>query len=183
MADTLNDALAVIRAATLLSGDLQEGRLVVLRRWHRRVWWVDRGGTCPARASTRCSALHRVARSRLFWVAAITSDIRKWRRCAVRKSLSADCVLRSNPPPIPVQRRQCFRFKRAAVSDPLPPPTFHARVRTPPSQSSPSRRAGVWATRVQRPRRVPSPGLSSLSQARAMSAMCRIAGAGRGDSL
>ena len=127
MADTLNDALAVIRAATLLSGDLQEGRLVVLRRWHRRVWWVDRGGTCPARASTRCSALHRVARSRLFWVAAITSDIRKWRRCAVRKSLSADCVLRSNPPPIPVQRRQCFRFKRAAVSDPLPPPTFHAR--------------------------------------------------------
>jgi hypothetical protein len=34
-----------------------------------------------------------------------------------------------------------------------------------------------WATRVQRPRCVPSSALSSLSQARSLSAMCRMAGA------
>ena len=56
---------------------------MVFRRSHRRVRWLDRRGTRPARARTRCFAPHRVARSRLFWLAITASDQRDWRRCGV----------------------------------------------------------------------------------------------------
>ena len=90
--------------------------------------------------------------------------------------------------------RQRFRFSGASISDsnvPQLPFRFrhplskhvsarhlrrvvHGGVRVPlATNARPSR----WATRVQRPRCVPSPALSSLSQARSMSAMCRTAGA------
>ena len=62
---------------------------------------------------------------------------RTTRRCwmAISSVLAIGCVFQSTPPPTPVHRHQYFLSDYATH--------FDARVRIPPSQSCPRRRAGV----------------------------------------
>jgi hypothetical protein len=59
------------------------------------------------------------------------------------REAGSDCRFRCGPPTIPAHWHQCFPLERATFTDPLPPPTFDARVRTPSAQSFPRRRAVV----------------------------------------
>lgn len=89
------------------------------------------------------------------------------------------CEFRSIPPPIPVQRRQCFRSASATTSTRGSARHLRRVVHGGGRASLATyERLPGWATRVQRPRCVcvPSPAQSASSQARSMSAMCCIAG-------